>query len=398
MQRRADVPTLGSLGPSARAVVRALLLAGPLSRAELARRLERSPASLTKITQPLLASGLVREESATATVSEKAPSESRGRPGAPLVLRASRHLFVGVKVTADELYAVRADASGRVEASVHRVLEDRDPATVVAQIVELVKELGSPGPIQALGIGLAGQMSRFDRTVRANAYLGWDQVPLAQLLEEATGIPTVVSEDARALTAGVQWSGPGRGMSDFAVLTVGVGVGLGIVLEDRVLAGPTGKVGRIGHTRVSDSGPLCSHGHRGCASAFLTTRAITQGIGVPHGRTDVDLDAAYGLAEAGDEVALRVFADAGHALGVLIAQLVNMLGLPAVILAGDGLGMLAHARPAMEVAIAEHLDPNATAPTVVAFTSGFDEWARGAAVVACQWMLVDPPTRHPEPA
>ncbi|MCK9794130.1 ROK family transcriptional regulator [Isoptericola sp. 4D.3] len=388
MQRRADVPRLGSLGPSARAVVRALLLAGPLSRAELARRLERSPASITKITQPLVSAGLVTEDAAPS-------AESRGRPGAPLVLHASRHLFVGVKVTADEVYAVRTDASGRVEATGHRALRDAEQSTVIEQIIHLVKELGRDRTIQALGIGLAGQMSRFDDTVRSNDYLGWDQVPLARLLEDATGIPTVLSGDARALTAGVQWSGPGRGMSDFAVLTVGVGVGLGIVLDDRVVAGPTGKVGMLGHTRVSDSGPLCTYGHRGCASAFLTTWAITRGIGVPLGRTDVDLAAAFELAEAGDAVALRVFRDAGRALGVLIAQLVNLLGLPAVILAGDGLGMLAHTREGMEAAIAEHLDPHATAPSVVPFTSGFDEWARGAAVVACQWMLVDPPGATP---
>ncbi|MFC8598957.1 ROK family protein [Isoptericola sp. NPDC057191] len=384
MQRRADVPRLGSLGPSARAVVRTLLLAGPLSRAELARRLERSPASLTKITQPLLAAGLISEDTAPA-------AESPGRPGAPLALRAARHRFLGVKVTSDEVYAVRTDATGRVEASRHRPLADVEQSTVVRQIVELVKELAGQHEIEALGIGLAGQMSRFDDTVRANPFLGWDQVPLAGVLEEATGIPTVLSEDARALTAGVQWSGPGRGMSDLAVLTVGVGVGLGIVLDDRVLAGPTGRVGRIGHVRVSDSGPLCGHGHRGCASAFLTTAAITQAVGVPHGRSDVDLETAIALADEGDPVALRVFHDAGHALGVLVAQLVNILGLPAVILAGDGLGMLAHARTAMDAAVAQHLDPNATPPTVVAFSSGFDEWARGAAVVACQWMLVDPP-------
>ncbi len=391
MQRRAEIPALGSLGPSARAVVRALLLAGPLSRAELARRLERSPASLTKVTRPLLVSGLIREESAP-------QSDSRGRPGAPLVLDASRHRFLGVKVTADEVYAVRADASGQVEASGHRALGGVGKDAVVAQIIDVVKELGDPSSVQALGVGLAGQMSRFDDTVRANDYLRWDGVPLARLLEQATGIPTVLSGDARALTAGVQWSGPGRGLSDFAVLTVGVGVGLGLVLEDRVIAGPTGRVGMVGHLRVSDSGPLCTYGHRGCASAFLTTDAITRGIGVPLGRPDMDLDTALGLAEDGDEVALRVFADAGRALGVLIAELVNVLGLPAVILAGDGLGMLAQVRPSMDAAVAEHLDPHATAPSVVAFTSGFDEWARGAAVVACQWMLVDPPTRHTDPA
>ncbi len=372
-------------------MVRALLLGGPLSRAELARRLGLSPASLTKTTRPLLVSGLISQGIALV-------SEQRGRPGAPLVLDASRHQFIGVKITADEVFAVRTDARGRVGASQSAAIASPEVAPVVGQIVALVNELSGDQRIQALGIGLAGEQTRFDDTVRRNSHLGWDQVPLARLIEERTGIPTVLSGDARALTAGVQWSGPGKGMTELAVLTVGVGIGLGIVLEDTVLSGPTGRVGMIGHNRVSDSGPLCAAGHRGCASSFLTTAAITGAIGLPHGRADVDLAEGCALAAAGDPVALRVFADAGRALGVIIAQLVNTLGLPAVILAGDGLDLLAYAEASMHEALAEHLDPNARSPQVLVFTSGFDEWARGAAVVACQWLLDPPRHRYTHPS
>ena len=385
-----DAPSLATLGPAARGVVRALLLGGPLSRAELARRLGLSPASLTKTTRPLLVSGLISQGIALA-------SEQRGRPGAPLVLDASRHVFLGVKITAEEIFGVRADARGRVQASQSVRIASKEIEEVVTEIVSLVNELARGQRIEALGIGLAGEQTRFDDTVRRNSYLGWDQVPLARLVEEATGIPTVLSGDARALTAGVQWSGPGQGMSELAVLTVGVGVGLGIVLENKVLSGPSGLVGMIGHHRVSDSGPLCDHGHRGCASSFLTTAAITGAIGVPHGRTDVDLAQGCALAAAGDPVALRVFADAGRALGVIIAQLVNTLGLPAVILAGDGLDLLTYAEASMHEMLAEHLDPNARSPQVLVFTSGFDEWARGAAVVACQWLLDPPRHRYTHP-
>ena len=389
-QDSTDAPSLATLGPAARGVVRELLLGGPLSRAELARRLGLSPASLTKTTRPLLVSGLLSQGIALV-------SEQRGRPGAPLVLDASRHQFIGVKITADEVFAVRADARGRVEASQSARLASMEVSAVVSEIISLVNELGRDHRIQALGIGLAGEQTRFDDTVRRNSYLGWDQVPLARLVEEATGIPTVLSGDARALTAGVQWSGPGKGMSELAVLTVGVGVGLGLVLEDKVLSGPSGLVGMIGHNRVSDSGPLCESGHRGCASSFLTTAAITGAIGVPHGRSDIDLTQGCALAAGGDPVALRVFADAGRALGVIIAQLVNTLGLPAVILAGDGLDLLSYAEGSMYEALAEHLDPNARSPQVLVFTSGFNEWARGAAVVACQWLLDPPRQRYTHP-
>ncbi len=385
-----DAPSLATLGPAARGVVRALLLGGPLTRAELARRLGLSPASLTKTARPLLVSGLISEGAALV-------SEQRGRPGAPLVLDAARHQFIGVKLTADEVFAVRADARGRVDVSQSVQIESTEVTAVVAELVAIVNEIGGDHRIQALGIGLAGEQTRFDDTVRRNHYLGWDQVPLAQLVEEATGIPTVLSGDARALTAGVQWSGPGKGMSELAVLTVGVGIGLGIVLEDKVLSGPSGLVGMIGHHRISDSGPLCELGHRGCASSYLTTAAITAAIGVPHGRVDIDLAQGCALAADGDPVARRVLADAGRALGVIIAQLVNILGLPAVILAGDGLELLSYAEDSMQAALAEHLDPVARRPKVVAFTSGFDEWARGAAVVACQWLLDPPRHRYTRP-
>nr|WP_281353397.1 ROK family protein [Phytoactinopolyspora mesophila] len=313
-------------------------------------------------------------------------------------VNAERHQFIGLKVTSDELFGVRTDALGQVRQTGHRTMSGNDVESAVDSIVDLVNELASHRPIQAVGVGLAGLMHRFDDTVRHNAFLGWNDVPLAAMLRRRIGAPTVISGDVRALAAGVQWSGPGRGLDHFAVVTVGVGIGLGAVLEGRILTGAAGNAGLIGHLRISDSGPLCQLGHRGCASSFLTTSAITRGIGVPLGIADLDLTAACALAAQGNDVARRVFDDAGRALGVLIAEVVNMYGVPTVVLAGDGLGMLEHADPAMNESLAGHLNHWATPPKVEVFSSDFDEWARGAAVVACQWLLVDPPRNSPSNA
>ncbi|WP_165962728.1 ROK family transcriptional regulator [Occultella glacieicola] len=384
MHRSTEITSFASLRPSTRAVVRELLRVGPLSRAELARRLDLSPASLTKLTRPLVNSGLVREESA--------PSARPGRPGAPLVMDVARHRFLGIKITGDELWAVATDAGGAVQKAVHRALLGTDVETVTGQIVEVMNELDPDGSAQALGVGLAGRMLHFDDTVRDNGYLGWDDVPLARMITDATGVPTVLSGDARALTAGVQWSGPGRGYDDFAVVTIGVGIGVGLVLGGQVRAGGHGTAGHVGHTPITESGPLCELGHRGCAAAVLNAAAITGAVGVPHGRADLDLADVVALADAGDPAAVRALEDAGRALGTLIAVIVNLLDLPAVILAGDGLGIMPTARPAMAAALAEHLDPGTRAPRVEEFDSTFDEWARGAAVVACQWVLAAPET------
>lgn len=384
MVRRMKRSYIGSLGPSSRAVVKELLTAGELPRAELARRLGHSPASLTKITRPLLDSGVIAEKEALG-------AEAPGRPGTPLTVVAEHFQFLGFKITQDALFCVRSDAHGTVHESSSTELSSTDSEHVVDLIVDQVNEPTAEHEIQAVGIGSAGMMRRYDDRVRHNLYLGWDEVPLAQIIQDRTGVPAVVSSDIRALTVGVQWSGPGRSHADFAVVTIGVGVGLGLVLEDRVVAGATGGAGLVGHMRVSDSGPLCRQGHRGCVSAYLNAESITSSIAVPHGMSSLDFDGACALAAGGDGVALKVFEEAGQALGVLMANLVNVLGLPLIILTGDGLPGLPYLRDAMDQALAAHRDEHAHEPEVRVFDSDFDEWARGAAVVACQWSLVEPP-------
>lgn len=384
MNDKANIASLGTLSSTSRAVVRELLTSGPLPRATLARRLGLSPARLTKVTRPLLDSAVIYEDAT-------APNKTPGRPGTPLAVHAPRYAFAGFKITGDTLYGTRVDAEGRVQRAKSITLESTDSSHVVDLIIDLVKELGEEQPLQAIGIGSAGTMRRYDDRVRRNQYLGWDDVPLAEILTAKTGLPTVISGDIRALTVGVQWSGPGQGHSDFAVVTIGVGIGLGMVIDDQVHAGTHGTAGMIGHTRVSEAGPLCELGHRGCASAYLNADSILAAISVPHGITDLDLDGACRLADRGDPVAQRVLSDAGRALGVLIAQVVNVLGLDTVILAGDGLVILEHLSQELNSALRDHLDPWGTVPHLETFHSDFDEWARGAAVLSCQWLLVDPP-------
>lgn len=371
--------------------MRELLLGGPLPRAEIARRLDLSPASLTKVSRELIHAGLLRDHCDPGA--PRTGADAPGRPGTPVMVTSERLLFIGLKVTGDEVFAVRADAVGRVQDAARRELPDPGVASVETAVVDLVKELARDEPVQAVGIGLAGAMSRFDDRVRRNIYLGWDDVPLAASIEEAAGIPTVVSGDVRALTAGVQWWGPARDWQDFAVMTVGVGVGIGVVLGGEVVAGPRGTAGSVAHSRVDDSGPLCGEGHRGCAAAFLDAAAITHAVGLPHGRADLTLDDVCALAREHDPVARRVLADAGRALGALMADVVNLLDLPGVVLAGDGLEILEHARPAMERTLADRLDRGVGTPDIRVFASGFDEWARGAATVACQWQLLATPVR-----
>lgn len=381
------IAALADHGSSARAVIRELLVHGPMARAELARRLQLSPAALTRVTRDLLETATIREAAA-------APGATGGRPGTPLEVNVEQHQMVGAKITAEGVYAVRTDALGRVLQGSQRQLSSTDVPEVADAIVDLVNEVAESQPVEALGVGLAGAMSRFDDRARHNLFLGWDDVPLGTMLESACGLPTVISNDVRALTAGVHWSGPARGRDDFAVVTTGVGIGLGLVIEGRMVVGPRGRAGMIGHQRVSGTGPLCVDGHRGCASSFLTTAAITRAVAVAHGDPSMTLARVCTLADGGDPAARRTLAEAGHALGAIVADLVNVMDLPSVILAGDGLPAVIRAQTELEQSLAERLDRHAAMPELRFLVSDFDEWARGAAVVACQWVLLEPPWRR----
>ena len=177
-----------------RAVALEVLIHGPLSRSEVARRLDLSPGSLTRLSAPLLDSGLLIE------VGEH--SDGRvGRPSQLLdVVPASRR-FIGMKLMADEIAGVTTDLRGNVLATEGRRLEARDPQSVVATITELATSLRRGRPeITALGIGVGGLVGEHG-LVQSAPFLHWNDVPLGSMVEAVSGIPTIVEND---LVAGLE--------------------------------------------------------------------------------------------------------------------------------------------------------------------------------------------------
>lgn len=106
-------------------------------------------------------------------------------------------------------------------------------------------------------------------------FLGWRNVPLGDLIAEPTGIEPVISNDVSALMAAQHWFGVGTGLRNFAIITLGVGVGYGLVMHDRLMTHPDMGIGLVGHYPLQAGGGLCLAGHRGCATAALTTGSLT---------------------------------------------------------------------------------------------------------------------------
>jgi predicted NBD/HSP70 family sugar kinase len=167
------------------------------------------------------------------------------------------------------------------------------------------------------------------------------------------------------------------------VLTIGAGVGGGLVIHDHLVSGPDSGLGLLGHFPVDPLGPACPEGHRGCVKALLTTDAIQSQAALTLGRP-VTYDEVLDLAEAGNQVADQIVGRAGHAFGTLIAAVANIAQPERIILTGEGIRLAQVAESRVRAAIAQARHAEAS-PIDLRFIN--DEptlWARGASAVAIQ--------------
>ena len=370
-----------SLG--ARALL-ALISAGPMSRGDLAERLGLSAATTTRTVRPLIEAGLIEEQP---PVEVAGP----GRPTRLLAVVPSSATVAGIKLTDDRLYAVLTDPLGEVLISDSRPLTDTDAGSVTALIASVVAQLAerSGRRPDAIGISLgAAVVGR--RTVVVASFLGWRDVPLAAMVSEATGLPCVAANDVRAFAYAEAWFGAGRGKDPFAMVTLGAGIGCGVVVAGEVVSGAQGAAGSVGHLPVDPSGPSCEIGHPGCARALASTpgilRAAAEHLGCEVEELSLDLLLSPDMRRNNgvDDVLRRAVLAIGRVVGTLIAYVDPEL----VVVSGEGVAVVEAYRETFEKEVGG-LRHWAAAPVPVLLRPfEFDEWARGAAALALdQWTV-----------
>ncbi|WP_405945866.1 ROK family protein [Streptomyces prunicolor] len=369
--------------PAVSQVFTIVLSHGPLTRLEVARRAGLSAAAVTKAVRPLMEAGYLAEGA-----DQDAPP-ALGRPANLVRVDGGRALFIGVKVTGDEIIGVLADLCCRIRVARHVPLTDHDPKAVLSSIADLAQELRTEADdlgIQVLGLGLAvsGDVDRGEGVVRYSPFLEWRDVRLAELAAMTTGLPVTVDNDVRALTVAEQWFGAGAGLTDFAVVTVGAGIGCGLVVHGQVVAGAHGVAGEIGHVVVDPAGPLCHCGNHGCVEAIAGDAAIVARVREVTGVQVADTAEALALAHRGDAGAREVYARAGDAIGRGIATVVNLFGPERVIISGEGLAAYDLFAEQIRDSFAEAAFGSAARCDVHTRPLPFDEWARGAAATAIQ--------------
>jgi predicted NBD/HSP70 family sugar kinase len=198
------------------------------------------------------------------------------------------------------------------------------------------------GQLAALGLGVPGFVDCDAGVVLWSSVLTERTVPLAALVSQRLGLPVTIDNDANLVTLAELWFGAGRGLSDFAVVTIEHGVGMGVVLNHRIYRGSKGVGMELGHTKVQLDGALCRCGQRGCLEAYVADYALareaTTALNWEHkeGQSiSVVLESLYDHAKAGNTAARSIFRRAGRYLAVGLSNVINLFDPALIILSGE---------------------------------------------------------------
>jgi len=311
---------------------------GSLSRTDLARLSGLPAATVTRIVGDFVAAGLVRETASDESSGGRRPILLRVNPEAGYV--------VGVKLREDALTVVLCDLGCAVVHQCEADLPDAAPHRAVSAIAAAVERcIGEGGvprrDVLGVGVGLSGLIDSARGLCRYSAILDWRDVDLGPALEYALRLPVRVDNDVNTLAVAERQFGAGRDAADFILITIGRGVGLGVVVGGEIYRGAHGGAGEFGHMTV-DTGPdapPCNCGKRGCLEAVASDYGIVRAAtgAEPGHHVEAAMQGVLDRAAAGDAPVRAIFARAGVALGVAVANLINIFDPALVLLGGEGL-------------------------------------------------------------
>ena len=272
--------------------------------------------------------------------------------------------------------------------------DDHSPTAVASQLCNFIEQTIQAAGVErrsifGVGIGLAGVVYVPLGVVHYSPFFGWRDAPLGELIREQLQLPVYVENDVNTLTITEQLFGAGRHAANFAVITVGRGVGMGMVIHHQLYQGAGNGVGELGHITLEPNGALCDCGKRGCLEAIAADPAVLSSI--PTLDETATLANAIALAEAGDVLAQQALARSGTYLGIGVATVINILCPPLIIISGEGVAAGDYRLKPMFEALEQHVFNGLLENVEVVITAADDRaWARGAASIVVGKLFESP--------
>jgi glucokinase len=304
---------------------------------------------------------------------------------------------IGIDLGGTNIKGALLDFEGKIiEKYEIATLANAGPEAVAGRIIQVAKILtkGIGDKIVGMGVGVPGQPDQSTGSVIFAPNLRWRNVPIIPMLRPSLDFPMFLENDGNAAALGEKWCGAGRDAVNMAAITIGTGIGCGIIINRRLYRGSGGVAGEISHTVVLPDGPQCNCGKRGCLETLTAAPALIRQaqIAIDRGRTTslavVENLAAKDIfmaAENGDVVAGEIIQDMTHYLGLGLANLINILN-PDLVAVGGGVSRAGELlfKPLREKTLAYSLEAAARTARIVPAQLGNDAGSIGAGAVALQ--------------
>lgn len=366
---------------------------GPISRTEIAQRTGLSAATITGISAELIEKDLLFEKATG--------DSSGGRRPILLDLNPRGGFVIGLKLTEDHITAALTDLRAVVVAKQTFPLTGKSVEEGVAALCGAVTSLAAAqqvpaGRLLGVGVGLAGVVNAETGVLRHSPIIGWNNVPLASRMQQCLKVPVYVDNDVNTFTLTEKWFGVGQKVDNFLVVTIGRGVGMGIVVNGQLYRGGRGGAGELGHTVASPDGPLCGCGKHGCLETFVSDPAMlgTARLAFEQGRLErlpATTRELAEMAEQGSQAAQSILAAAGEILGRSLANLINIFNPTLVVISGEGVGAGDFFFNAMRQQVQLHSMNGLACDAEIKIDVWEDDaWARGAAGLVLHGIFESP--------
>lgn len=337
----------------------------PLSRAQLAEITGLNKTTVSSLVSELIARQFVREIGFD--------SSGGGRPAVLLELNPGAGCIIGMEIGVDFILAILTDFKAQI---LWRHKEDTDQAEgqefTLARAFDIVRQALGVGEsthssVLGIGVGVPGLVDISSGTLLFAPNLKWHDVPLHKVFSQEFDVPIFVDNEANLAALGERYFGAAQGSKDFVYLSIGVGLGGGIVLDGQLYRGIGGYAGEIGHTTIMSDGERCNCGNRGCWETLVSQTAVVNRVRkalvtgnaslvsqLVKGRLErISIPIIVEAAELGDKVARQALEDTGAYLGIGIANLINAFNPELIIFGGIVSLASSYLLPAIEKVLKE---------------------------------------------
>ncbi|GLI06478.1 xylose repressor [Paenibacillus tyrfis] len=361
----------------------------PISRADISVKTGLNKTTVSSLVTELIDSHFVTEIGLG--------ESSGGRKPMMLLFNQQAGYAIGVDLGVNYILAMVTDLGGTIVKEKRIDMTDLSVETVTEKLKKCIHSLikktpSSPYGIIGIGVGVPGLVDDQGNVLSA-PNLGWTDVPLQEMLEREFNLPIAIDNEANVGALGEKEFGAGRSVSNMIYLSVGIGIGAGIILNDGLYRGVSGFSGEVGHMTLAQDGPLCGCGSRGCWETFASEKALIQQakslqlvdekIQVADAIDKINLSTLLHLAKRGNRPVIDLFASTGHWLGVGITNLVNVFN-PELIVIGNRMSLASEwmADSIRETLNSHSLSFHRQKMNVVYAKLGMNSSAAGAASIA----------------